>query len=259
MTGKSRSVDINADLGEGFGCWKMGDDAALLAIVSSASIACGFHAGDPLIMHRTVQRALQQGVAIGAHPGFNDLQGFGRRRILGISHERLSADIVYQIGALQGIANACGGRLNHVKLHGALSNMACEDADLARICLRAVASIAPSLPVMVMPATGLAVAARSEGRPVISEIFADRAYRDDATLVPRHLEGALITDPQQVADRMLEAIETGELRSISGKRLPVEMETICVHGDSAAAVKMAAHLRQSLEQAGIRIAAVQAL
>lgn len=248
------SIDLNADLGESFGRWRMGDDTSMLAIVTSANIACGFHAGDPLQMSDVVEQALKNNVAIGAHPGFHDLQGFGRRRILGIPSAQLAAELIYQIGALQGIARSKGGEVAHVKLHGALANMACEDIQLAHTCIRAIRTCDPSLAVVVMPHTELEKAAKAEGCPTISEIFADRAYRDDGALVSRDDPQAMIHDPHVAADRMIDVLERGEITSISGKQLPVRAQTICVHGDNPHAVTMAKTIRERLENAGIRVA-----
>ncbi|MDA1072524.1 MAG: LamB/YcsF family protein [Proteobacteria bacterium] len=249
------TIDLNADLGESFGPWPMGNDAALLDIVTSANVACGFHAGDPLVMARTVALCRDKGVGIGAHPGFDDLRGFGRRRILDPDPQSLRAMLIYQIGALQGMARAAGASVRHVKLHGALSNMASEDAGLARRCIAAIREADPALVVMAMAATPLETEAVAAGAPVAREVFADRAYNDDGTLVARGTPGAMIEDPDEAADRVLRMIEERALVSLGGRRIAVEPQTVCTHGDSPSAVAMAERLRTRLEQAGVRITA----
>ncbi|MEM9395480.1 MAG: 5-oxoprolinase subunit PxpA [Pseudomonadota bacterium] len=245
-------VDINSDMGEGFGPWKMGDDSALLDVVSSANIACGFHAGDPVIMARTMRMAQQNGVGIGAHPGFDDRAGFGRRR-LRMSSEELKAMITYQLGAARATATAAGGSVRHLKLHGALSNMASEDAELARICYEAALSIDPDIVIMVLAATAMEDVVRDLGCAWAGEIFADRAYNDDATLVARGTEGAMIHDADEATARILDMLKDGAIIARSGKRIPTRIDTICVHGDSADAVTMARALRTGLEAAGVTI------
>ncbi len=248
------TIDLNADLGESFGSWNMGDDKAMLDIVSSANVACGFHAGDPMVMTDTVKAARERGVFIGAHPGFDDIRGFGRRRMTGLPVADLRASIIYQIGALQAIAATEGMKLTHVKLHGALSNMACEDAEMARICLQAIQAAMPDIMIVVVATTQLHRVSEALGYPMAQELFADRAYADDGNLVSRSLPGAMIHDANEAADRMLRMIDEQALISISGKRIPVNPQTICVHGDSQGAVAMAEVLRNRLENNGIRIA-----
>ncbi|WP_425093655.1 LamB/YcsF family protein [Tropicimonas sp. S265A] len=245
-------IDINSDMGEGFGPWKMGDDAALLGVVSSANIACGFHAGDPVIMGRTMRLAVENGVGIGAHPGFDDRAGFGRRR-LSMSAEELTALVTYQLGAARATATAAGGRVRHLKLHGALSNMASEDAELARICYSAALSVDPEIVIMGLAATAMEHVCRDLGCAYAGEIFADRAYNDDATLVARGTEGAMIHDPQEAATRIRAMIAEGAIIARSGKRIATQIDTVCVHGDSAAAVDMARSLRASLEAGGLTV------
>ena len=248
------TVDLNADMGESFGPWPMGNDAALLKIVSSANIACGFHAGDPDTMARTMDLALAAGVAIGAHPGFADLQGFGRRRIT-LSDREMTNMIQYQVGAAMALAQARGARLNHVKLHGALSNMACEDLGMATACYRAVLAIQPDLRLVVMPGTALEQAATDLGARQVREIFADRAYNDDGTLVDRRQPGAMIHDPDEAADRIVAMLRDRGIRTASGKLLKTPIDTICVHGDGAAALTIARTLADGLAAAQIAIAA----
>ncbi len=247
------SIDLNADLGESFGSLRMRNDAAMLDIVTSANIACGFHAGDSLQMSEVTELALKNKVAIGAHPGFNDRRGFGRRRLNDIPDKQLSADLIYQIGALQAIARAQGGQVAQIKLHGALANMVCEDLQLAQLCVRAISAVDKKLGILVMPGTQLDKAAKLEGCPIIREIYADRAYNEDATLVSRDQVGAMIEDPHLAADRMLDAVESGMITAISGKRIEVKGDSICVHGDNPHAIKMAQAIRERLEKAGIRV------
>ncbi len=253
------SIDLNADLGESFGSLRMRNDAAMLDIVTSANIACGFHAGDSLQMSEVTELALKNNVAIGAHPGFNDRRGFGRRRLDNIPDKQLSADLIYQIGALQAIARAKGGQVSQIKLHGALANMVCEDFQLAQLCVRAIAAIDKSLAILVMPGTQLEKAASLEGCPLIREIYADRAYTEDATLVSRTDTGSMIDNPQLAADRMLDVLESGMITSVSGKRIEVRGDSICVHGDNPHAIEMAQTIRERLEKAGIRVEKFTAL
>lgn len=246
------SVDLNADMGESFGAWNMGDDAALLKIVSSANIACGFHAGDPDVIARTMALAVAGGVGIGAHPGFPDLQGFGRRR-MGLRGDSLANAIRYQLGAATAMARAAGGAVRHFKLHGALSNMATEDPDLARVCYTAAREVAPDIILMVLAATGMEAVARDLGGPYAAEIFADRAYNDDASLVDRCLPGAVIHDADSAADRIVRMVQDGAIITASGVRIPTRIDTICMHGDTAEAVAIAATTRARLEAAGIAV------
>jgi UPF0271 protein len=248
----SRCIDLNADLGESFGDWRMGNDAALLDVVSSANIACGFHAGDPDVMAETMRLAVAAGVGIGAHPGFPDLQGFGRRRI-GMPHQTLGNIVRYQLGAAQALARASGAEVRHLKLHGALANMASEDAALAAACYEAAVSVAPDIIIVVLAGTAQHDAAKQLGCRTASEIFADRAYNDDATLVDRKLPGAVIHDPAEAASRMVEMIGTGAIISHSGKRIPTDIDTVCLHGDTPGAVEIAVRTRSALEAAGFRI------
>jgi UPF0271 protein len=250
----SLTIDLNSDLGESFGAWRMGDDAAMLDIVTSANVACGFHGGDPREMRKTAEMAVAKGVAIGAHPGFHDLQGFGRRRIHGIPDDEMQAMMLYQIGALQAIARAAGGEVTHVKIHGALGNMTSEDDALAETCIRAVNALDPNLYLVAIAATALERAAVKVGQPCVSEIYADRAYNDDATLVSRGTPGAVIHDPDVAADNVLATIESGCITSINGKKVPVNVQTVCVHGDSPDAVRMAEILRTRLDKAGVTVA-----
>ncbi|MBX2878693.1 MAG: 5-oxoprolinase subunit PxpA [Granulosicoccus sp.] len=246
-------IDLNADLGESYGAWSMGDDSAMLDIVSSANIACGFHAGGPEEMTKTIQLCREKSVASGAHPGFDDLRGFGRRRLPITDTAALQAQLIYQVGAFIGIATAQGANVSHIKIHGALSNMACDDQALADICVQAFRQVAPRIPVLAQAATPLETAA--SGGPLIREVFADREYNADGTLVARGVEGAVIHDSKRAAERVLAMIETQSITSVDGKTFAVSPESVCVHGDNPSAVKMAADIRLTLENAGIQIAA----
>lgn len=247
------TVDLNSDMGEGYGRWSLGDDAALLEIVTSANIACGFHAGDPDVMAATMRMAVDRGVGIGAHPGFPDLQGFGRRR-MHLPAESLKNAIRYQVGAALAMAKSVGGMVRHVKLHGALSNMASVDGALARTCYEAALDVDPDLVVMVLAATAQEEVVRDLGCAYAAEIFADRAYEDDATLVDRSKPGAVIHDPARAAARMVEMVKAGAIMSETGKRIPARIDTICLHGDTPEAVGIAKAVRGALAAAGIKIA-----
>lgn len=247
------TVDLNADMGESFGPWKMGDDAALLDVVSSANIACGFHAGDPDVMAATMGRAVARGVGIGAHPGFRDLQGFGRNR-MDVPRATLANQVRYQLGAAQGMARAAGGTVRHLKLHGALANMASEDEVLARACYEAALSVDPEIIVMVLAGTAQERAACSLGARMACEIFADRAYNADGTLVDRRQPGAVIHDAGHAAARILDMLRACAIIAEDGTHIPTRIDTICLHGDTPEAVEIARSLRAGLEAAGIGIA-----
>ena len=246
------TIDLNSDMGEGFGPWTMGDDAALLDIVTS-NIACGWHAGDADVMARTMALAVEKGVGIGAHPGFPDLQGFGRRR-LSLSHSELANLVTYQLGAAQAMAKAAGGRVRHLKLHGALSNMASEDIGMARACYEAALKVDPDIVIMVLAKTALEAAARDLGCTWAGEIFADRAYEDDATLVDRKKPGSVIHDGERAAERMVAMLAEGAIIAESGKRIPCKIDTICLHGDTPNAIAMAGVIRERLIGAGHTLA-----
>ncbi len=247
------TIDFNADLGESFGAWRLGDDAAMLELVTSANVACGFHAGDPLEMSRVVALCAQKGVGIGAHPGFDDLAGFGRRQIIGLSGAELGAMVLYQIGALQAIAKAAGLRVGHVKLHGALSNMCMRDRAMADAIMGAVHDLDPQLAILAVAGTEIERAALAQGSPIVREVFADRAYDDQGMLVARDKPGAVIHDPELAAENILRMVEEQAITSQNGARIPVHPESICVHGDGASAVALARRVRARLEAAGIRI------
>ncbi|MCC4115311.1 LamB/YcsF family protein [Aromatoleum toluclasticum] len=254
----SERINLNADLGESFGAWSMGDDAAMLEVVKSANVACGFHAGDPLVMRQTVATAKRCGVSLGAHPSFPDLQGFGRRR-MDVPSAELEAMLIYQIGALAGIARAEGSAVTHVKPHGALNNMACADAKLAATVARAVRAFDPDLILLAPALSQLVIAGREAGLRVVEEAFADRAYLDDGNLVPRSQPGAMVHGADACLRHVLAMLEAGALISINGKRLPVKAQSICVHGDDAEAVATARALSDGLQRAGYELVAIPEL
>ena len=245
-------VDLNADMGESFGPWPMGDDTRLLQIVTSANIACGAHAGDPDVMAATTRIAKENNVGIGAHPGFPDLAGFGRRR-MHIPLSSLANSVRYQVGASLGIAKANGATVRHIKLHGALANMSTENEDMAAACYDAVLSVDPDLIIMVIAATAQDRAVRKLGCKFACEIFADRAYNDDATLVDRSKPGAVIHDAKHAGARMVEMVKAQAIITESGKRIETPIDTICCHGDTPEAVDIAQEVRSGLNAAGIEV------
>jgi UPF0271 protein len=245
-------IDLNADLGEGYGPWTMGDDAALLDIVTSANVACGFHAGDPAIMVATAAAAKARGVAIGAHPGFHDLRGFGRRPIP-TSASEIEADVAYQIGAFQACAGLAGHRVTHVKAHGALANLSNAEESVAHALARAVRGVDRNLVVTVMPGLAAERAAEQAGLRVVREIYADRAYAEDGQLAPRGQPGAVITESGRVAERTRRMVEEGALLTLSGRLIPVAIDTVCVHGDDPHAVATARAVRHALEEIGLTL------
>ncbi|TFC04083.1 LamB/YcsF family protein [Cryobacterium adonitolivorans] len=248
------TIDLNSDLGEGFGRWTLGDDAAMLGIVTSANIACGFHAGDPLVIRETVLGARDAGVYIGAHVGYRDLAGFGRRN-MDVSSAELVADVIYQVGALQGIARAAGTTVTYVKPHGALYNTIVHDARQALDVVTAIREIDPTLAVLGLPGSEVLRAADAAGLRSVTEAFADRAYTPEGTLVSRREPGSVLHDAEQVAARMVQLATEGTLTAIDGSTIRVSAESICVHGDSPGATEMAAHVRRALTAASIDIAA----
>lgn len=248
------TVDLNSDMGEGFGAYALGDDAAMLEIVTSANVACGFHAGDPLIMHRTAALALARGVAIGAHPGFLDLWGFGRRPIQGDRPEEVGRFVIYQIGALQALAAGVGHKVTYVKVHGALANMAAVDDALADGIAQAIRQLDRELIFMVMPGMATERAGERAGLRLAREVYADRAYDDDGNLTSRKKPGAVIHDPELAARRVLRMLEEQAITTVTGAKLPARIDTICVHGDNPTAVAMARTVRSTLEAAGVAVA-----
>lgn len=242
-------LNLNADLGESFGAWKMGDDAAMLGIVNSASVACGFHAGDPLVMRRTLHAAKKAGVSVGAHPSFPDLQGFGRRPMQMASDE-LQAMVLYQLAALAGMARIEGLEMSHVKPHGALNNMAAEDALIAGRVAQAIKTFNPRMILIAPAGSKLAEAGEHEGLRVAGEVFADRAYTEQGNLVPRNQPGAVLTETRDCVRHVLRMLDAGGIVSVSGKKLALRFHTICVHGDNAHAVEVARAVRKALEDSG---------
>ncbi|MBO6882953.1 MAG: LamB/YcsF family protein [Marivita sp.] len=250
----TRTLDLNCDMGESFGAFTIGDDAAMLSLVTTANIACGFHAGDPVVMRRTIQMAKARGVSVGAHPSFADLYGFGRRRIQGERPEDLETQLIYQIVAMQGMCALEGHAMTHVKTHGALGNMAAEDPDLAALCVRAIRAVDPGLAFVTLPYSETYMAAEKAGLPIACEIYADRSYTDEGQLTPRSQPGAVIHDPGQSLDQVLEMVMNGMIATTGGKRLPVTPATLCVHGDTPGAVQICRTLRDALEENGVTIA-----
>jgi UPF0271 protein len=245
-------IDLNADLGEGYGPWRMGEDEALLSLVSSANVACGFHAGDPAIMDRTVRQALARGVDVGAHVGFPDRQGFGRRPMQ-IDIAELVAMVTYQLGALAGIARAAGHRMTHMSFHGALGNMAAADAALADPLVRAVAAFDPSIIISSSSSRAIEHAAAQCGLRVATTFLADRAYDDEGLLVPRKLPDSVIKDEARVLERVRRLLEDGSVVTHSGKTLAMSPRSVLLHGDTPGAVALARAIRREIESRGNRI------
>jgi len=246
-------IDLNADLGEGYGPFTLGDDAALLDIVTSANVACGMHAGDPEIMAETFERAKANGVAVGAHPGFPDLWGFGRRRMPFTAPE-IERLVAYQIGAAEALAAYAGHRIAYVKAHGALANLAAAERDVADAIARAVRAVDRDLALLAIALTAQVPAGEAAGLEVHQEIFADRGYTEVGLLIPRNQPGALITEADAAAERVLRMVEGGAILTAEGKALPTPIRSICVHGDSAHAVATARAVRTRLEGAGVTLA-----
>jgi UPF0271 protein len=247
------SVDLNCDLGESFGAWKMGLDEKIIPLISSANIACGFHAGDPLVMKKTVELAKKYNVAAGAHPGFPDLAGFGRRE-MALSPAEVKTCIQYQIGALDAFCRAAGIPLVHVKPHGALYNMAAKDGELALAVAQAVMEINPRLILFALAGSLMADAARRIGLAVAEEVFADRAYEEDGSLVARSKPGAMITDENEAIERVVGMVKTGKTRAITGKEIAVTADSVCVHGDGEKALLFTQKLREAFSRENIAVA-----
>ena len=248
----SRSIDLNCDMGEAFGAWRMGRDEELLELVTSANIACGFHAGDPATMQRTVQLAVARGVAVGAHPGLPDLQGFGRRA-MAVSHAEAYGLTLYQVGALAAFAQAAGGRLRHVKPHGALYNMAAQDRDLARAIAAAVKAFDPGLVLVGLSGSELIKAGRDLGLTCASEVFADRGVEPDGSLTPRGRPGAMIEDEEVAIARVLRMVREGVVTCRTGEDVAIEADTVCLHGDQPKAVTFALRLREAFRDGHIAV------
>jgi UPF0271 protein len=250
-------IDLNCDMGESFGAYRVGADDDLLPFITSANVACGFHAGDPTVMRSTLDRARRQGVAVGAHPGLPDLIGFGRRA-MEVTPDDVYDMMVYQVGALLGFADAARASLQHVKPHGALYNMAAERADLAAAIARAVRDVDRDLVLFGLPGSHLISEGKAHGLRTAAEAFADRNYLNDGSLVPRRRDDAQIYDADEAARRAIRMIREGRVRSIDGEDLAITIDTICVHGDGPHAVQFARRLRGAFEGAGIAVQSIKA-
>jgi UPF0271 protein len=248
------ALDLNSDLGESFGRWVLGDDEAMLGLVTSANVACGFHAGDPTTLRRTCKAAVERGVVVGAQVGYNDLAGFGRRFVDVTPHE-LADDIVYQIGALDGMCRVAGTAVRYVKPHGALYNAVVHHEEQAAAVVAAIRDYSPELPVVGLPGSAFLQAAEEAGLRTVHEFFVDRGYTPSGTLVPRSQEGALLHDPAEVTARVLRLVTAGVVKAVDGSDVTVAADSACVHGDSAGAVEMARAVRDGLAQAGVTVKA----
>jgi UPF0271 protein len=249
-------IDLNSDLGESFGPWPMGQDAALMDSISSANVACGFHAGDPGAMRATIALAREKGVAIGAHPGFQDLAGFGRREMKA-SPQEVEDLVLYQVSALAGMASAQGVRLQHVKAHGALYNMACRDRALADAIAKAVAGFDRSLILFGLPNSELLRAGQAAGLTVAAEVFADRSYDPDGSLTSRAKPGSVIHDTPKVVERAIRMVRDRQVIAVDGSPITLQADTMCLHGDTPGAAALAGEIRRGLESAGVRITALR--
>lgn len=248
-------IDLNCDMGEGFGVYRLGNDEAMMDYVTSVNIACGFHAGDPLVMRKTVQIAIKKGVAIGAHPGFPDLLGFGRRA-MSITPDEAYAYVVYQIGALSAFVQAEGGEMTHVKPHGALYNLAAKDVTLAEAIARAVYDVNPTLILYGLAGSELIAAGKKIGLRTASEAFADRTYQQDGSLTPRNAPQALMMDEQEAVAQVIKMVSEGYVRTLEGVDVPIEADTVCIHGDGPNALAFAKKLHETLQREGIKIRAL---
>ncbi|MET8686750.1 5-oxoprolinase subunit PxpA [Streptomyces sp. NPDC004732] len=247
-------IDLNADLGEGFGRWRLTDDEELLSVVTSANVACGFHAGDAVTMRRVCDRAAERGVRIGAQVSYRDLAGFGRRA-MDVPAAELAAEVAYQIGALEVFARAAGARVSYVKPHGALYNRVVHDEEQARAVVDGVLLADAALPLLGLPGSRLLETAEKAGLPVVTEAFADRAYTDEGTLVPRTGEGAVVTEADAVVARSVGMARSGVVTSHAGREIEVRARSLCLHGDTPGAVGLARRVRAELESAGVRVEA----
>lgn len=248
-------IDLNCDLGESYGRYVLGHDERILEHITSANIACGFHAGDPVVMERTVRLALEKGVSVGAHPGYPDREGFGRRP-MGLSPKELRASILYQVGAMKAVTEACGGRLRHVKPHGALYNTAAGDYEMALVIAKAVADLDRNLILVGLAGSALVRAAEDAGLQSAGEAFADRAYDDEGFLVSRRVAGAVLYDKNQVVERVLSMVREGRVDSLNGKSLKIKADTLCLHGDNEQALEFAERLVRELGTHGVEIKAL---
>ncbi len=248
-------IDINCDLGESFGNYPVDNDQAIMPFISSANIACGFHAGDPVTIEKTIKSAIKHNVGIGAHPGYHDIEGFGRRPMK-ISNEELRASILYQVGAIKSMAEALGGKLQHVKPHGALYNAAATDFEMAKVIAHSIRMIDDSLTLICLSNSEMIRAAKEVGISYASEAFADRAYNDDGTLVSRNIPGAVLHNTDQVIDRVLQMITDKTVVTLSGSVIPIQADTICIHGDNEMALNFAQNLVSSFKLKGIRLKSI---
>lgn len=251
-----KKIDLNCDLGESFGAYTIGCDSKVIPLITSANVACGFHAGDPAIMSETVHLAAKNGTAVGAHPGFPDLQGFGRRK-LDASPEEVKSYILYQIGALDGFCRVNGIKMQHVKPHGALYNMAAADEKLAAAICEAIKEFDPELILMGLSGSKMETAAADFGIPFASEVFADRGYRDDGSLVPRKEPGAVITDEELAVKRVVQMAKEGTVETVSGKTIKIKADSVCVHGDNAHALLFVERIKKALEENGIEVSSLK--
>lgn len=251
-----KRVDLNCDLGESFGNYKLGMDEAVLPYISSANVACGFHASDPLVMMNTVKMAVENHTAVGAHPGYPDLVGFGRRNMT-VSFDEAKSMVMYQIGALDAFCKANGIEMQHVKPHGAMYNMAGKDAGLAKAICEGICEINPNLILLGQDGSELAKAAKAAGLAVAAEVFADRAYEEDGSLVARSKPGAMITDEDEAIARVLRMVKEGKVTAITGKDIAIKADSICVHGDGPKALEFVKKIRERLESEGIEIVTIK--
>ena len=249
-------IDLNSDLGESFGNYTLGMDSEVLNHVTSANVACGWHAGDPLIMEATVKMCKEKGVAVGAHPGYPDLMGFGRRK-MAVSPDEARAYMIYQLGALQAFCHQYGVELQHMKLHGAFYTMACVTPELADAVLDGLQAVNPNIRAMVLSGSYIAKEAERRGIPVIQEVFADRGYTEKGTLVPRSEEGAFIKDPQEALERVLMMVKEGKVVTNTGKTIDIVADSVCVHGDNPKAIAFTNYIHEGLVKAGVIVANFQ--
>jgi UPF0271 protein len=250
-----KKIDLNCDMGESYGAWKMGADAEVMPFITSANIACGFHGGDPATIRKTVRLALDHGVAIGAHPSLPDIQGFGRR-VMKISPQDMYDLVIYQAGAVEAFARAAGARLHHVKCHGALYNMAAVDEGLSEAMGRAIKDLGGNVMVYALSNSTMMKIVKKQNLPVAGEVFADRGYSDDGTLAPRDQPGGMIEDAQKSVKQALAMVEEGYVTSLSGKRVPVAADTLCLHGDQPGAVAFAKEIRRAFSERSISVVAL---
>lgn len=246
------NVDINCDMGESFGVYRLGSDEEMMAHITSANIACGYHGGDPIVMERTISLAKSHGVSVGAHPGFRDLVGFGRRS-MELTPQEVRNDLIYQVGALSAFAQIEGLSLQHVKPHGQLYNLAAKDESMTKAICEAILALEKNLILVALSGSKMAEIASKSGLKVAREAFADRAYHKDGSLVSRKREGSVIHDPERVAERVIRMVQEGKIQSIEGDLIDLEADTICVHGDTPGAVQLAQTIRRKLQQAGIPV------